>query len=96
MELYLTAIIRSKPEYLNEVKPVLENMVAQTRKETACLKYDLHQSIEDDNIFVFYEVWESKAALDHHNTQPYIREFLKLIDKGLMHQPEVFLSKKLD
>jgi len=44
MKLYLTAIIKSNPEFSEEVKAVLENMVVQTRKEIACIRYDLHQA----------------------------------------------------
>lgn len=53
MNIYLTAIIKSKPEYLTEVTNVLNNMVFETRKEKACLQYDLHQSLEDKNTFIF-------------------------------------------
>lgn len=44
MKIYLTAIIKSKPEHTAEVLQILGNMVTQTRKETACIKYDLHRS----------------------------------------------------
>ena len=54
--IYITAIVKSKSAYLDEVKSVLENMVIETRKEKACIKYDLHQGIEDKKQFVFYEI----------------------------------------
>lgn len=51
MKIYITAIVESKPGFLTEVKPVLENMVVQTRKESACISHDLHQDIENKNLF---------------------------------------------
>jgi len=95
MKIYLTAIIKSKPEYTDDVVQVLENMVLQTRKETACIQYDLHRSIRDENLFVFYEIWESQQALDSHNEQPYIREFGQLADEKLQEKPEIYLTRKM-
>lgn len=96
MKVYLTAIIKSKPEHTAEVAQVLGNMVIQTRKETACIQYDLHQSIEDKNIFVFYEIWENKQGLNLHNEQLYIREFGKLADEKLAEKPAIYLIQKIE
>lgn len=95
MKVYLTAIIKAKQEYQKDVKAVLQNMVVNTRKEKACLQYDLHQKTDDENTFVFYEIWESKEDLDLHNTQPYIQEFIALVTEKLAGQPEVYLTEKL-
>ena len=95
MKVYLTAIIKAKPEYQKDVKAVLQNMVVNTRKENACLQYDLHQKTDDENTFVFYEIWESMEGLDLHNTQPYIQEFIALATQKLAGQPEVYLTKKI-
>lgn len=46
MKIYLTAIIKSKPEFLQEVKVILENMVFHTSNESACSQYKLHQILE--------------------------------------------------
>lgn len=89
MKIYLTAIIKIKPEYFNDVKSILENMVIQTRKETACLHYDLHQSIEDKNVFVFYEIWRDQLGLERHNNQPYLKEFGDIVKEKLQELPQI-------
>jgi len=38
----LTAIIKSKPDKIAEMKAVLEELVQGSRTEPACLQYDLH------------------------------------------------------
>ncbi|SFW67298.1 putative quinol monooxygenase [Chitinophaga sancti] len=97
MKIYLTAIIRSKPEHTVEVVQVLENMVIQTTKEPACIQYDLHRSIlQDENLFVFYEIWESQQALDLHNEQSYIKDFGQLADEKLQEKPEIYLTRKIE
>ena len=52
-------------------------MVVDSRKEEACLQYDLFQSDEDENVFVFNEIWKDQAGLDSHNNQPYLVKFQK-------------------
>lgn len=95
MKIYITAIIKSKPECREEVQAVLQNMVQETKKEKACLLYDLHQGLADENTFVFYEIWENQAGLDLHNQQSYIQEFGKIVSEKLQETPQIYLTKKL-
>ena len=76
MIINLTVILKSKSEFRDELKTNLENLVKNSRKETACLQYDLHQSIDDPNVFIFHEVWANKEGLDFHNKQLYLQEFI--------------------
>ncbi|ANI88226.1 antibiotic biosynthesis monooxygenase [Arachidicoccus ginsenosidimutans] len=92
MKIYLTAIIKAKEAYREEVYAVLKNMVKQTLKEEACELYALHQGIDDKNLFTFYEVWKNKEGLDIHNGKPYINDFSKLIDEKLQEQPTILLT----
>ena len=94
--IYITAIVKSKSAYLDEVKSVLENMVTETRKEKACIEYDLHQGIEDKNQFVFYEIWENQEGLNLHNQQSYIQEFISLPADYLEEKPLVLLTQKIE
>ncbi len=93
--IYLTAIIKTKPEYREEVLSVLQNMVAETRKEQANLQYDLHQEITDENVFVFYEIWKDQVHLDAHNQQPYIAEFGNLVNEKLQETPQIYITNKI-
>lgn len=91
MKIYLTAIIKSKPEHTVEVLALLQNMVTQSRKETACLQYDLHRDNTDDNTFVFYEIWQSEAELAAHNEQPYIKAFGDIVTEKLLEMPTIIM-----
>lgn len=95
MNIYLTAIIKSKPEFLDEVTSVLENMLQKTRKEEACLLYNLHQRIEDKTVFVFYEIWADPSGLEQHNQQSYIKEFRELSKDKLQEPPQIYICQKL-
>ena len=77
MHIHLTAILKSKPGSIPEIKAILENMVRNSRQESTCLQYDLHQGIREPEVFIFHEIWESAEALEQHNRQPYILEFIE-------------------
>ncbi|GAO44094.1 putative quinol monooxygenase [Flavihumibacter petaseus] len=95
MNIYLTAIITAKPEHHQEVLAVLQNMVSQSRKEEACIQYDLHQGTENPDVFIFYEIWKSKEGLAAHNQQPYILEFGRLVPEKLQEPPAIYLAHKI-
>jgi len=93
MNINLTAIIKSKAEHIEEVKRVLKDMVVQSKKETACLQYDLHQSTESPNIFVFHEIWEDEKGFALHNEQPYIMAFGEIANEKLQEQPTIYVTE---
>lgn len=95
MHIHLTATLKSKPEFTREVKAFLQHMVTESRKDAGCIQYNLHQGIDDTNLFIFQEIWESKAALDAHNRQPLIREFLELVQTKLQEAPAVYLTDRI-
>ncbi|QNN41988.1 putative quinol monooxygenase [Pedobacter roseus] len=79
MSIYLTAIVKSKPDTVNPLRAFLLDMVTNSRKEEACIQYDLHEAA-DDLTFIFQEEWKDQAGLDEHNQQPYILAFVAQID----------------
>ncbi len=93
MSICLTAILKSKKESVQDLKSILYNMVLNTRKEEACEKYDLQQSLDDETIFIFHEIWKSKDGLDAHNQKPYTQEFVEKVPDLLEKPAEIYLSK---
>jgi len=75
MKIYLTVILKAKQGNSITLKSVLRNMAVHSRKEKACLQYDLFQASDDEHTFIFQEVWENQQGLDVHDEQPYIKEF---------------------
>jgi quinol monooxygenase YgiN len=69
----ITAIIKSKQENIEEVKDLIHHLVTQTRKEEACIRYDLHNT---ENTFIIWEEWKDQAGLDIHNNQSYLQDFI--------------------
>ncbi|MBV9342506.1 MAG: antibiotic biosynthesis monooxygenase [Acidobacteria bacterium] len=70
------AYFYAKPEKRRELQAILEDFVAQTRKESGCINYHLHQSDKNPDVFVFYENWATRKDWEVHNQQPFLKGFL--------------------
>jgi len=95
MAIHLTAIIKSRPEHTEEVKTYLLNMALHSKKEEACLQYDLHQNNEEPNIFVFHEIWKDAKGLEEHNAKPYIQDFVKASEALLEENVIIYKTQKI-
>ncbi|HET9400254.1 MAG TPA: putative quinol monooxygenase [Candidatus Acidoferrales bacterium] len=77
-QLTVIAFARARRSKIAEAREALFALVAPTRAEKGCINYDLHQSDEDPTQFVFYENWESDAALEAHANSPHLQAFRKI------------------
>ena len=57
------------------LKAAQEKLVAETVKEPGCLRYELHQSLEDGRVLVFVETWASEAQWGAHMQGAAIKRF---------------------
>ncbi|MGQ7944387.1 putative quinol monooxygenase [Flavobacterium sp. WC2509] len=69
----ITAILKSKTDNSEQVLSMLTHLVTETRKELACIRYDLHYN---ENEFVLWEEWENQDGLDLHNKAPHLLNFI--------------------
>lgn len=95
MTINITVLLESKQEFNDKVKGLLENLVENSRKEEGCIKYDLHQDVENPNVFVFHEVWKNKAIFDLHNSQEYVKHFFCLAPDLLSDKPQIIFTAKI-
>lgn len=51
-------------------------LVEPTRSELGCLRYDIHRSDEDANLWFVYENWTSQDDFDAHMRTPYVQSFM--------------------
>ncbi|MCS6211578.1 antibiotic biosynthesis monooxygenase [Shewanella baltica] len=55
---------------------ILKQLVTDTHTEAGCIEYKLHHSLDDENIFWMYEIWQSQAALDEHMASVHFQAFV--------------------
>lgn len=84
--LTVIAYMKAAPGKRDELRAALEALVEPTSQEQGYVNYDLHQSIEDLGLFLFYENWESGEALDAHLAAPHLTAFAARIPELLDEQ----------
>ncbi|MFV5693262.1 putative quinol monooxygenase [Flavobacterium sp. LT1R49] len=95
MQINLTVIIKSKLESIETLKSLLLDLVQNSTKEAACIQYDLHQSKDQPNTFIFHEIWENQNGLDNHNQQLYLQSFFENSKSLLQETPILYKTEKL-
>ncbi len=81
--LTVIAYMRAAPGKRAELRAALEALVPPTSAEDGFVNYDLHQSLEDPDLFCFYENWESGEHLDAHLAAPHLEQFAARIPELL-------------
>jgi quinol monooxygenase YgiN len=69
----------------NQLRALLQGMLAPTRAEPGCKLYELYES-DSGGRFYLYEAWESRAALDQHLATPHFRH-LEQTGRELVKEP---------
>jgi len=65
--IYVVATSQVKPELRDAFIRGAKECIAATRKEKGCIAYESHTSINDPNLFVVVERWESREDLNAHS-----------------------------
>lgn len=84
---------KAKPGAENELDERLRSLVAPTLAEEGCINYDLHRSIEDPGLFMFYENWTTKPLWEQHINAPHISTFFASKD-DIVESWEIFQGEK--
>ncbi|MCA9774421.1 MAG: antibiotic biosynthesis monooxygenase [Myxococcales bacterium] len=82
------AKLRAKPGREAEAEALLRGLLAPTREEPGSKSYILHRSRTEPGVFLFYEVWESREALDAHLAMPYIQAAFAKIPELFAGEPD--------
>lgn len=64
--LTIIAITTAKPGKEAALGAAQEKLVAETLIEDGCLRYELHQSLDDGSVRIFVETWETEAQWRAH------------------------------
>ncbi|WP_299049508.1 putative quinol monooxygenase [uncultured Polaribacter sp.] len=87
--LTIVAKILAKSEKRELVKNELIKLIKTTLAEEGCINYDLHQDNENENLFLFYENWESRALWQQHMNNSHLAEYSKATE-GAVENFELF------
>ena len=70
--LIYTFQLKAKAGEEERMKEALATVVGPTRQEEGCILYILQQAADDKTLFMFYEVWASRDAIQKHRQTPHL------------------------
>ncbi len=78
--LVLVVNVRIKPGHGAELKPAMLENAANSIKEEHCYQFDVVVSEDDENSFLFYEVYRDAEALAAHRQTPHFLKHFALME----------------
>jgi quinol monooxygenase YgiN len=93
--LTVVATFQARPGKEADLRAALISLLAPTREEPGCVSYDVHQSADDPAKFLFYEIWQSKEALDAHLRSPHLQKLVPRVDELCMAFPQITQWEKI-
>jgi quinol monooxygenase YgiN len=78
----------------DQLRALLQSMLAPTHAEPGCKVYELYES-DSNGRYYFYETWESQAALDQHATTPHFKELEQTAPELVKGPFEVDILKQI-
>jgi quinol monooxygenase YgiN len=79
MAIVVVARIKAKPGCEQKLEESFRTMISKVREEPGCEQYTLHRQLKDPTVFLFYEVYKDKEALDFHGKTPHMAELGKAL-----------------
>jgi quinol monooxygenase YgiN len=96
--IYIVATLYIRPETRAELIAGAQACIAETRKETGNISYDMQKSVSDPTKMVFVEQWESLEALAPHGKTEHFKTFGRIVSKCAASPPkiEIITPAKVD
>ena len=68
-------------ERIAEFKAAVVELVAETRKESGCISYQLFQDVKDPRVLSFIEEWQDREALAKHMQSLHFLKVVPQLDR---------------
>ncbi len=78
----------------DQLRALLQGMLAPTRAESGCKLYELYESNSKGRFYI-YEMYESQAALDQHAASPHFRHLEQTVGELLQEPFEVSILERI-
>ena len=69
--------VRVPEEAFGTARDAMHTMLAETRKEDGCIRYQFAQDVLDPQLLVISEAWRDRDALMAHGKAPHMAEWRK-------------------
>jgi quinol monooxygenase YgiN len=76
--IYVVATTKMKPDGREAFIKGHKAAIAETHKEKGCIAYEGHVSVNDPNLYVVVERWETRDDLNAHGKAPHMKVWREL------------------
>jgi quinol monooxygenase YgiN len=83
------AKLQAKSGKAEELEKAFKDFIPKVQSEAGCLIYELHRDHKDPSIFITYEKYMDKDALNNHAATPHVQEFLPILLPLVEGQPSL-------
>ena len=73
--LLLIAELPARAGRVEALVALAQPLIAASRAEPGCIRYQLHRALDDPSLLLFVETWQSREAFDRHMQTPYLQAF---------------------
>ncbi len=94
-ELVVITRFTAKPKLLEEVEEALRELASKTHAEHGCLRYAIHQALDDPATLFVIEKWSDQRDLEEHFLQPHVKALDDLIGAYLTGPPDIWVASPL-
>ena len=95
-QIVVTATVHAGEGFEAEIERELLALIAPSRAEEGCIKYELHRNTDDASLFMFHEIWASREDLDRHMSQPSMDAFDERTQSMLAEPVEIAFWERLE
>jgi quinol monooxygenase YgiN len=69
---YVFARITARPEAAQRLQQIFAELLAPTRAEPGCLRYEVYRHVSQPGVFQTVEQWRDSAAVDGHMASAHV------------------------
>ena len=73
----------------DQLKTVLNSLIAPTRREINCYQFDLLENTTEPREFSIVERWDGTKGLDHHLASEYVQGALAKVEALVEEPPDI-------
>lgn len=68
-----------KPENIDTVIKMYDEMIDETRKENGCISYEFFRDVNDPNTVIMIEEWENEDCFNAHSETSHFKKIIPQI-----------------
>ncbi|MDN3377241.1 MULTISPECIES: putative quinol monooxygenase [unclassified Pseudoalteromonas] len=84
-QLTVVANIVAHQDKTELVKNALFKLIDETRKEPGCIRYELHQDVDNSSHFIMYEQWKTTQLWSEHTQTEHIKAYSATVEGAIAH-----------